>query len=97
MAQNVRYCKTLEQVNHSCLNPTIYIVNHSIQYQSLCQNTENSSRQWTICKHAFVISIRIDRYDHRFEIYTLVSKIHENVDIGLGIKNVFKLESVINS
>ena len=36
-------------------------------------------------------------HGHRFEIYTLVSKIHENVDIVLGIKNVFQLEGVINS
>ena len=32
-----------------------------------------------------------------FEIYTLVSEIHENVDLVLGIKNVFELEGVINS
>ena len=36
-------------------------------------------------------------HGHRFEIYMLVSKIHENVDIVLGIKNVFELEGVINS
>ena len=36
-------------------------------------------------------------HGHRFEIYTLVSEILENVDLVLGIKNVFKLESVINS
>ena len=35
--------------------------------------------------------------DIRFEIYTLVSEIHENVDLVLGIKNVFELEGVINS
>ena len=34
---------------------------------------------------------------HRFEIFTLVSEIHENVDLVLGIKNIFKLESVIDS
>ena len=33
---------------------------------------------------------------HRFEICTLVSKIHENVYIILGIKNVFELEGKIN-
>ena len=33
---------------------------------------------------------------HRFEIYTLVSEIHENVDLVLGIKNVFQLEGEIN-
>ena len=45
----------------------------------------------------FIIPIIIDIHGHRFEIYTLVSEIHENVDIVLGIKNVFKLEGVINS
>ena len=34
---------------------------------------------------------------HGFEIYTPVSEIHENLDLVLGIKNVFKLEGVINS
>ena len=36
-------------------------------------------------------------HSHRFKIYTLVSEIHENVDLVLGIKNVFELEGVINS
>ena len=34
---------------------------------------------------------------HRFEIYTLLSEIHENVDLVLDIKNIFELEGVINS
>ena len=45
----------------------------------------------------FVIPVIIEVHNHRFEIYTLVSEIHENVDLVLGIKNVFKLEGVINS
>ena len=32
-----------------------------------------------------------------FETYTLVSKIHENVDLVLGIKNMFEIEGVISS
>ena len=36
-------------------------------------------------------------HGHRFKIYTLVSEIHENIDLVLGIKNVFELEGVINS
>ena len=36
-------------------------------------------------------------HGHRFKIYILVSEIHENVDLVLGIKNVFELEGVINS
>ena len=45
----------------------------------------------------FIIPVIIDVHGHRLEIYTLVSEIHENVDLVLGIKNLFKLEGVINS
>ena len=45
----------------------------------------------------FIIPIIIDIHGHRFKIYTLVSEIHENVDLVLGIKNVFELEGVIIS
>ena len=45
----------------------------------------------------FIIPVIIDVHRHRFNIYTLVSEIHENMDLVLGIKNVFKLEGVINS
>ena len=37
----------------------------------------------------FIISVIIHVHGHRFEIYTLVSEIHEYVDLVLGIKNVF--------
>ena len=39
----------------------------------------------------------MDIHGQRFKIYTLVSEIHENVDLVFGIKNVFELEGVINS
>ena len=45
----------------------------------------------------FIIPVFIGVHRHRFEIYALVSEIHENVDLVLGIKNVFELEGVINS
>ena len=44
----------------------------------------------------FIIPVIIEISGHRFEIYTLVSEIHENVDIILGIKNVLELEGIIN-
>ena len=44
----------------------------------------------------FIIPVILDIHGHRFEIYTLVSEIHENVDLVLGIKHVFEL-GVINS
>ena len=45
----------------------------------------------------FIIPIIIEVHRCRFKIYTLVSEIHKNVDLVLGIKNVFELEGVINS
>ena len=44
----------------------------------------------------FVIPVIIDIHGHKFEIYTPVSEIHENVDLVLGIKNIFELEVVID-
>ena len=43
-----------------------------------------------------VIPVIIDIHGHRFGIFTLVSEIHENVDLVFGIKNVFELEGVID-
>ena len=45
----------------------------------------------------FVIPVIIIIQKHTFEIFTLVSEIHENVDLVLGIKNLFELEGVIGS
>ena len=45
----------------------------------------------------FVIPVIIDIHGHRFEIFTLVSKIHDNVDLVMGMKNIFELEGVIDS
>ena len=45
----------------------------------------------------FIIPIVIDIHGHRFEIFTLVSEIHGNKNLILGIKNIFGLEGIINS
>ena len=45
----------------------------------------------------FIIPVIIEIAGHRFKIYMLVSEIHNNVDLVLGIKNVFELEGVFNS
>ena len=45
----------------------------------------------------FIIPVILTIQSHRFEIFTLVSKIHENVDLMIGIKNLFELEGVIDS
>ena len=45
----------------------------------------------------FVIPVIIEIYGHRMEVFMLVSEIFENVDLFLGIKNIFELEGVIDS
>ena len=45
----------------------------------------------------FVIPVIINIHGHRFEIFTLVSEIHDNVDLVMGMKNIFELEGKIDS
>ena len=45
----------------------------------------------------FIIPARMTIQNQRFEIFTLVSEIHENVDLVIDIKNLFELEGVIDS
>ena len=45
----------------------------------------------------FIIPDIVDIHGHRFDIYTLLSEIHENVHLVLGIKNIFELEGIISS
>ena len=52
--------------------------------------------KWTVVSVLFIIPIIVDIHGHRFKIYTLVSEIHENKDLVLGIKNIFELKGVIN-
>ena len=69
---------------------------HSLpKFASKTQRIQVSNGQYVSVP--FVIPIITNIHGYRFEIYTLVSEIHENIDIVLGIKNVFKLEDVINS
>ena len=43
----------------------------------------------------FVIPVIIEICGHRLEVFTFVSEICDNVDMVLGIKNLFELEGVI--
>ena len=45
----------------------------------------------------FVIPVIIVIHRHRFEIITLVSEIHDDVDLVMRMKNIFELEGVIDS
>ena len=44
----------------------------------------------------FVIPVIDDIHGHRSEVFTIVSEILDNVDLVLGMKNVFELEGVID-
>ena len=44
-----------------------------------------------------MIPVIVEICSHRLEVFTLVSEIFDNVDMVLGIKNIFELESVIDS
>ena len=45
----------------------------------------------------FVTPVTEDVHGHRLETFTLVSKIHENVYLTLGIKNIFEPQGLIDS
>ena len=45
----------------------------------------------------FVILVIVEINKHTLEVFTLVSEIFDNVDMVLGIKNLFELEGVIDS
>ena len=43
----------------------------------------------------YIILVIVEIAGHRFEIYTLISEIHDNLDLVLGIKSVFESEGVL--
>ena len=45
----------------------------------------------------FVITVIVEINEHRLEVLTLVSEIFDNVDMVLGIKNLFEIEGVIDT
>ena len=65
------------------------------KFASKTQRIQVGNRQYVSV--LFIIPVIIEIADHRFKIYTLVSEIHDNVHLVLGIKNVFELEGVFNS
>ena len=46
---------------------------------------------------SFVIPVIVEIHGHRMEVFTLVSEIFDNIDMVLGIKNLFELEGVIDT
>ena len=68
---------------------------HSLpKFASKTQRIQVGNRQYVSV--LFIIPVVIDIQGHRFRIFILVSEIHKNVDLVLGIKNIFELEGIIN-
>ena len=44
----------------------------------------------------FVVPVIIEIHGHLFEVFTLVSEIHDNVDLVLGMKNAYELEGIVD-
>ena len=44
----------------------------------------------------FIIPVIIKVHGHIFKLFTLVSEIHDNVDLVLGMKNAYELEGIID-
>ena len=86
------------QVNHSCLNHFTCDVSHFTLYLNFASKTQRIQVGNGQCVSVlFTILVIIDVHGHKFDIYTLVSEIHESVDLVLGIKNVFELEGAMIS
>ena len=64
---------------------------HTIpKFTSSTRRIQVGNRQYI--RVLFVIPVIMTILQHRFEIFKLVLEIHENVDLVLGIKNLFELE-----
>ena len=63
------------------------------KFLSNTQRIQVGNRQYVSV--LFVIPVIIDIHRHRFEICTLVSKIHDNVSLVMGMKNIFEIEGMI--
>ena len=91
-------CKTLldTSANKSYMSKSHYLrckCLHALpKFASSTQRIQVGNGQYVSV--LFVIPVIVDIHGHRFEIFTLVSEIHENVDLVLGFKNIFKLEGV---
>ena len=57
-----------------------------------CKESKWKNRQYVSV--LFVIPVIIDIHGHRFDIFTLVSKIHDHVDLVMGMKNIFEPEGM---
>ena len=65
------------------------------QFASMMQRVQVGNGQCVAV--LFIIPVIVDIHGHKLKVFTLVSEIHDNVDLVLGMKNVFELECVIDT
>ena len=98
MARNVKFYWTQVLQNHTCQSHTTCRCKtlHTLpKFSSNTQRIQVGNGQYVSA--LFVIPVIVDIHGHRFKIFTLVSEIHDNVDLVMGMKNIFELEGVIDS
>ena len=83
----------------SCMSKSYYLRCKSLhnlsKFASKTQRIQVGNGQYVGV--LFVIPVIVEINGHRLEVFMLVSEIFDNVDMVLGIKNLFELEGVINS
>ena len=45
----------------------------------------------------FIIPVVVNIHGHLFEIYTAVEEIHNNLDLGFGLKNMYEVEAELST
>ena len=74
-----------------------YIYNLLLVNVSVSLTVSEVLPHMTLVPALFAIPLVFKIQGDIFEVYTLVSEIQDKMDLILGVKNIFKLEGVINS
>ena len=96
MVWNVKFYWTWVPQSPTCQNLTICDAKLYMQnFSSNTQRIQVGNGQYVSI--LFVIPVIIDIHRHRCEIFTLVSEIHDSLDLVMGMKNIFELKGMIDS
>ena len=83
-------------VSQSYMSKSFYMqsnVLHTLpKFASTTQRIQVGNGQYVAV--LFVIPVIIEVHEHVFEVFTLVSEIHDNIDLVLGMKNAYELEGI---
>ena len=71
------------------------LLHNLLQFASKMQRIQVGNGQYVGV--LFVIPVIVEINGHRLEVFTLVSEIFNNINMVLGIKNLFELEGVIDT